>query len=44
MSQEDTQRVAAAWFNALNRGDVPAAVALLDERVEWQNLSPVKGV
>ena len=44
MSQEDTQRVAAAWFEALNRGDVPAAVALLDERVEWQNLSPVKGV
>jgi ketosteroid isomerase-like protein len=44
MSQEDTERVARAWFDALDRGDVPAAVALLDEHIEWQNLSPVKGV
>jgi uncharacterized protein len=44
VSQEDTERVAKAWFDALDRGDVPAAVALLDEHIEWQNLSPVKGV
>jgi uncharacterized protein len=44
MSQEDTKRVARAWFDALDRGDVPAAVALLDEHIEWQNLTPVKGV
>ncbi len=44
MSQQDTERVARAWFAALDRGDVPAAVALLDEHIEWQNLSPVKGV
>lgn len=44
MSQEDTKRVAGAWFDALDRGDIPAAVALLDEHIEWQNLSPVKGV
>ena len=44
MSQEDTQRVARAWFDALDRGDIPAAVTLLDDHIEWQNLSPVKGI
>lgn len=44
MSQADTERVARAWFDALDRGDIDGAISLLDEKIEWQNLTPVPGV
>lgn len=42
--QAETERVARAWFGALDTGDVDGAIGLLDENVEWQNLVPVEGV
>lgn len=36
--------VAEAWFAALDRGDIPAAVALLDENIYWENIPQVPGV
>jgi uncharacterized protein len=36
--------VAEAWFAALDRGDVPAAVALLADDIYWENIPQVPGV
>ena len=36
--------VAEAWFAALDRGDIPAAVALLADDVYWENIPQVPGV
>ncbi|PWK61485.1 ankyrin repeat domain-containing protein [Roseicyclus mahoneyensis] len=44
MSQEETRRIANAWFDALDRADYPAAIALLDESIEWVNLPKIEGV
>lgn len=44
MSQDETRRVATAWFDALDRADYPAAIALLDPAIEWVNLPQVPGV
>jgi ankyrin repeat protein len=38
------RQVAEAWFAALDRGDIPAAVSLLDENVYWENIPQVPGV
>lgn len=36
---------AAAWFDALGRGDVPAALSLLDEQILWHQpgANPLSG-
>jgi uncharacterized protein len=36
--------VAEAWFAALDRGDIPAAVALLADDIYWENIPQVPGV
>jgi ankyrin repeat protein/ketosteroid isomerase-like protein len=36
--------VAEAWFAALDRGDIPAAVALLADDIYWENIAQVPGV
>jgi uncharacterized protein len=45
MSEQTPAAVAAAYFDALGRGDVPAAMGLLSPRVVWHqpgaNRSPV---
>ncbi|WP_299407960.1 ankyrin repeat domain-containing protein [Acaryochloris sp. IP29b_bin.148] len=44
MSQEDTRKVATAWFDALDRGDMDTAIACMAEDIEWVNLPKIPGV
>ncbi|MDZ4876053.1 MAG: hypothetical protein CLLPBCKN_005473 [Chroococcidiopsis cubana SAG 39.79] len=44
MSQEETQKVAEKWFNALDLADYETAMSCLADDIEWINLQPVKGV
>lgn len=38
------RQVAEAWFAALDRGDIPAAVSLLHPDIYWENVPQVPGV
>src|SRR5262249_42643060 len=42
--QATTERVTRAWFDALDRGDLDAAMGLLAADVEWVNLPATPGV
>ncbi|MFQ4142637.1 ankyrin repeat domain-containing protein [Chlorogloeopsis sp. ULAP02] len=44
MSQEETQKIAEKWFQALDRADYETAMSCLADDIEWINLQPVKGV
>ncbi|MBW4577616.1 MAG: ankyrin repeat domain-containing protein [Aphanothece sp. CMT-3BRIN-NPC111] len=44
MSQEETQKVAEKWFNALDKADYETAMGCLADDIEWINLQPVEGV
>lgn len=44
MSQDETRKVATAWFDALDRGDMDAAIACMAEDIEWVNLPKIPGV
>lgn len=44
MSQEETQKVAQKWFDALDRADYETAMSCLADDIEWVNLQPVEGV
>ena len=39
-----TKQVARDWFNALDRGDMNAAVACMANDIEWENLPKIPGV
>lgn len=38
-----TKQVARDWFNALDRGDMNAAVACMANDIEWENLPKIPG-
>ena len=44
MTEAQTRKVAEDWFDALDRGDMNAAVACLADDIEWENLPKIPGV
>jgi ketosteroid isomerase-like protein len=44
ISEEETRRVATAWFTNLSQGDFPAATSLIADDVLWENIPPTPGV
>ncbi|WP_294540627.1 ankyrin repeat domain-containing protein [uncultured Rhodoblastus sp.] len=44
MTEAQTREVAQDWFDALDRGDLNAAVACLADDIEWENLPKIPGV
>jgi len=43
MSEKETQAVVSRWFDALDSGDVDAAMACLDDNVHWINSPAEEG-
>lgn len=44
MTAAQTRQVAQNWFDALDRGDIDAAIACLADDIEWENLPKIPGV
>ena len=44
MTAAQTRKVAQDWFDALDRGDMNAAVACMADDIEWENLPKIPGV
>ena len=43
MTAAQTKQVARAWFDALDRGDMNAAIACMADDIEWENLPKIPG-